>query len=384
MSLPSERPAHPPMGEVLARIERELRELWSGDVHPGEPARSRVCTMNLVVVAGTRAIGEAYASIVDEITLTTPARSIVVTLEPTAEGAQLDGDVSAVCSADGPGLACSERVRLRAAGAACARVGSVVDALLVPEIPTSLVWLGRVHAGDPVFRELAQDVQRIVLDTDYTSLASLLALTRWAREDPARPAVADLAWTRLSTWQELTARFFDDPRHHPLAQSVDAVHVMQASDPGARLGSEGALFIGWLATRLGLHLDRLGGALRLRRGDGAPVQLELRAVPRPPTVAPLALAGLTLTASLGGARLRGEIARELGSGREIDPSRDADVLRWRLTPVEGPTVEHRVRLGGNKSARVLVRTLQRPAYDPVLVEAVAFAEQLYEDGVVCE
>ena len=378
---PGERPA---MGEVLARIERELRELWSAEAVPGEPARSRVCTMNLVVVAGTPAIGEAYTAVVDEITLTTPARSIVVTMDPTAEGALLDGDVTAVCSVEGPDLACSERVRLRATGAACARVGSAVDALLVPEIPTSLVWLGRVHPDDPVFRELAQDAQRILLDTDYTSLASLLTLARWAREDSSRPAVADLAWTRLSTWQELTARFFDDPPHRPLAQSVDALRIMQASEPGARLGSEGALFIGWLATRLGLHLDRLGGALRLPRADGAPVQLELRAVPRPATVAPLALAGLMLTASASGARLRGEIERELGSGRDSDPSPDADVLRWRLVPIEGATVEQRVRLGGNKSARVLVRTLQRPAHDPLLVEAVAFAEQLYEDGVVCE
>ena len=69
---------------------------------------------------------------------------------------------------------------------------------------------------------------------------------------------------------------------------------------------------------------------------------------------------------------------------ECDPATDADVLRWRLTPIEGAPVEQRVRLGGNKSARVLVRTLQRPAHDPLLVEAVAFAEQLYEDGVVCE
>ena len=77
---PGERPA---MGEVLARIERELRELWSAEAVPGEPARSRVCTMNLVVVAGTPAIGEAYTAVVDEITLTTPARSIVANPSPT-------------------------------------------------------------------------------------------------------------------------------------------------------------------------------------------------------------------------------------------------------------------------------------------------------------
>jgi hypothetical protein len=44
-------------------------------------------------------------------------------------------------------------------------------------------------------------------------------------------------------------------------------------------------------------------------------------------------------------------------------------------------IEQRVRLRANKGAKVLERTLHRPTADPVLVDAVRFAEHFFEDGV---
>jgi glucose-6-phosphate dehydrogenase assembly protein OpcA len=80
---------------------------------------------------------------------------------------------------------------------------------LVPELPTTLVWLGRVHVDDPVFQDLASDAQRIILDSEYTSLASVIHVAKWARTKPDAPKITDLAWTRISVWQEMLARFFD-------------------------------------------------------------------------------------------------------------------------------------------------------------------------------
>ncbi len=367
----------PPMSWVIARIERELRDIW-GAPAAGEPTKSRVCTMNLVVVTGSAEVADRYTRVVDEVTQATPSRAIVVTMNPTAAEAVLDGDVSAVCGVSedgGAGALCSERVRLRASGAACARVGSAVDALLQPELPTTLIWLGRVHVEDPVFRELASDARRVVLDTEYTSLSSLLALARWAREAPGRPAVADLAWTRLSPWQEMCARFFDDPMMRPLALRIERLTVSQAGEKGSRLGSEAGLLVGWLATRLGWKIERLGGALRFRGANGKLVAVELRATPRPEGVAPFALVAVGLSASHEGARATAQVERKPGDA--------TDVLHWRLD-VDLPCAgEQTVRLGQNREARVLERTLHRPAHDPALAEAVAFAEQLDEDGVVC-
>ncbi len=375
-----------PMSSVIARIEKELRDLWEAPA-PGEPMKSRVCTMNLVVVTSSPEIGEHYLPIIDEVTTSIPSRAIVVTMSPNAPEAALDGHATAICSVDNHAM-CSERVTLFASGLACARVGSAVEALVVPELPTTLIWLGRIHVDDPIFRELATDAQRVVLDTDYTSLTSLLALSRWARDRRSKLAVggsaaggtpqlaiADLAWTRISVWQEMCARFFDDPQMRPLAQRVDALRIVQMSTKSDRLGAEPGLLLGWLATRLGWRLEALGGAIRFRRPDGKAVKVELASMPRPEGVAPLAIASVTLHASDGGIEATGTVARDFDGDV-------ADVLRYKLDVNLPCSGEQTVRLGANKGARVLERTLHRPAHDDVLSAAVAFAEKLDDDGVV--
>ncbi len=372
-----------PASAVLTRIEKELLEIWSPPTSPSEAPKARACTMNLVVVAGEREIAALYTPVVDDVTRGIPARAIIVALDPDAQANALEADTTAVCVKGEAGqIVCSERVRLVALGGVCDRVGSAVEALCVPEIPTTLVWLGRVHVDDPVFLSLAMNAQRIVLDTDYTSLTSLLHLARWARQDVTRPHIADLAWTRLTTWQELCARFFDDTSLCPHAHAVTRVSLRQASEPGTRLGSEGALLLGWMATRLGWKTSRLGGALRFKRPDGGIVGLHLGTVQRPAEVAPTTLAGVTIEAEAGGVRLKGTIERELGSGL-AGSTPDADVLVWRLDVAGKQTIEQRVRLSANKGAMVLERTLHRPTEDPALTESVVFAEEVFEDGVVC-
>ena len=375
-------PPGPPTSAILDRLERELRGLWTTPLVPGEAPKSRVCTMNLVV-AGSREIANRYTAVVDEVTAGVPSRAIVISLEAEEDTKPLEGEATAVCTPGEGGAVCSERVRLDASGSVCARVASAVEALVVPEIPTTLVWLGRVHMDDAVFTSLAEQAQRVVLDTEYTSLASLLQLARWSREDAGRPALADMAWTRLSTWQELCARLFDEPRTRDHVAAITRVTLHQASESGARLGSEGALLLGWLATRLGWKAVRMGGGLKMKREDGRDVQLVLGAVDRPSVVAPLALKSVTIEAELGGTKLVGTMDRELasgGSGNGI--TSDADVIQWQLEQTGQPTMQQRVRLGTNKAARVLERTLHRPAFDPLLVESVQFAEHFLEDGVV--
>jgi glucose-6-phosphate dehydrogenase assembly protein OpcA len=339
--------------------------------------------MNLVVAASSRDVAERYTAVVDEVTASIPARAIIVTLEPEAPTSPLEATATAVCAPGESGVVCSERVSLYASGSVCVRVASTVEALLVAEIPTTLVWLGRVHTDDDVFTSMATSAQRVVLDTEYTSLASLVQLAKWSREEEGRPALADLAWTRLATWQELCARFFDDGRTRDHAAAITRVTVQQASDPGAKLGSEAALLLGWLATRLGWRATRMGGALRLKREDGRDVALSLGAVARPDGVAPGALASVAIEAASAGVTMVGTIVRDLASGAElVGKTVDADVVNWSLDLAGHPRQSRSVRLRANKGARVLDRTLHRPAHDVTLVESVQFAEHFFEDGVV--
>jgi hypothetical protein len=106
-------------------------------------------------------------------------------------------------------------------------------------------------------------------------------------------------------------------------------------------------------------------------------------VPCPVGVAPLALASLAVESSKDGVTLKGTIERELASGAPMSgKTLDADVLTWRLDVSGQAVIEQRVRLRGNKGARVLERTLHRPIVDPVLIEAVQFAEHFFEERVI--
>jgi glucose-6-phosphate dehydrogenase assembly protein OpcA len=304
-----------------------------------------------------------------------------VGLDPDGED-DIEATVSAVCTpaGEGGGVVCSERVTLVMRGTLCRRLPSCVDALCATDVPMTLVWLARVRVEDPVFLPLAGAANRIVLEAAQGSLSGLAHVVAWARGRARgeQPGVADLAWTRIAAWQELCARMFDEGRTRPLASSVTRVAIAQASVPGAPLGPEGALLLSWLATRLGWRAASLAGKLRLLRGDGTHVQVQLRA-----EAAPWAPRGTLLAVELDAARdgiaVHGQVAR--GRGAEDEPG------TWRVDFIAaGGTqrVAQAVRIATNEAARVLEDTLRRPVHDDALAEAVAWADDLRgEEGLVC-
>jgi hypothetical protein len=114
--------------------------------------------------------------------------------------------------------------------------------------------------------------------------------------------------------------------------------------------------------------------------------VELLSVARPAGVAPHALASLSIEAGDNPKRplLRGSIERELASGLTDITSTtvDADVMVWKSARAGAPEIEHRIRLGANKAAKWLERTLHRPQRDVAFGESVAFAEHVVEDGLI--
>ena len=365
---------------VISDIQSQLRQSWAPPSGDG-PAMTRVTTMNLVVVSTNPGSVERYTHIVDDVVQTIPARTLLVSIDPSNPDSTLQGDATAVAAAAEGTNVWSERIRLFASGDTSFRIASAIEALLIPELPTAVVWLGRVHVSDPTLQSLAELSQRFILDTEYTSITSLLALANWMRDESNHTYVADLAWTRLSPWHELVARFFDRDAAG-LAGAIDEVTITQASDKGAKLGSEGALLLGWLGSRMGWKVTRLGGRLTFSRPDGKPVRVSFKAIPRPEGVAPLALAGFSLKSTVGDDSLEGSIVRDLASGLD-SATVDADVLVWRVLRSGSPPHEQHVRLGSNKGAKWLTRTLQRPANDPSLTESALFACDFYDDDVVC-
>ncbi len=336
--------------------------------------------MNLVVVAATPGLAQEWTAIVDDVVRTVPARAIVVGLDPDGED-DLEASVSAVCTpgSEGGSVVCSERVTLVARGASCLRLPSCIEPMCATDVPMTLVWLARVHAHDPTFAPLAGQAARIVLDSARGSLGSTAYVARWARDRPERdrPGVADLSWTRLAPWQELCAGMFDGPRLSALAKHVTRVSLVQASPEGSTIGPEGALLLGWLATRLGWQAASLAGKLRLSRADGGYLQTHL--VARPAREVPRgSLLSVELDASADGTTLHGDIKRD-GEGH-------SDAAAWRTQIASGTdvqTLQGHMRLRANEPARLLERTLHRPARDEALADAVAWADELRGEELAC-
>ena len=76
---------------LIARLEKELRDLWALPSDPSEPPKSRVCTMNIEVVASSRALLERYTPVVDEVTASIPSRVILASVEPDVAGDEITG-----------------------------------------------------------------------------------------------------------------------------------------------------------------------------------------------------------------------------------------------------------------------------------------------------
>ncbi len=363
-----------PPSAIIASVERELRAIGEA-----RGPTTRLLSMNLVVVAESIDIAAKYTHVVDEVAAALLARAIVVGLDAGSRQGSLEGCAVHVTSPGGEKDSFTERVSLTARGPMCLRIPSVIESLRVAEVPIQLVWLGRLHPNDAIFEQLAERAERVLIDSEFTSVSNLVGLAAYARSRPEGPRVADLAWTRLQPWQELFARFFDQPAHTPFAERIETIRVLQASPPNTTIGSEAALLVGWLATRLGIRSYRAGGALRYVRPDGGEVHIELRAVPPPAGVAPCTLAEVSFVARRGHETLRGGAVRELASGGDCGETFDADVITWRLVPSGGAALEQRVRLGANKAAKWLERTLRRPPLDAALLESIAFAENIADE-----
>ena len=60
------------------------------------------------------------------------------------------------------------------------------------------------------------------------------------------------------------------------------------------------------------------------------------------------------------------------------------MLHWKVQVTGDVSFEQQqqVRLGANKGAKLLERTLHRAPSDATLLEAIAFAERVFDDGII--
>jgi glucose-6-phosphate dehydrogenase assembly protein OpcA len=164
-----------------------------------------------------------------------PSRTVVLFPQPDEEDG-LDGDVEVDVYPVGDGRRiCTETIRVRLKGRRAAAPASVVQPLLLPDLPAFLRWRGQPPFGAEHFEGLVDVVDRLIVDS--TEWADLPSSYRGLTEIFDRVAVSDIAWARTSRWRPQLASLW------PEIAEVKRIRVKGTA-------AQAHLLAGWLRSRL--------------------------------------------------------------------------------------------------------------------------------------
>ena len=218
---------------VVAQVERQLAELrvQGGD----ERGQQRTSVMTHVAWAPPRWADAARRTLAGLEELH-PSRAIL--LLPDARKPDGIGVSVAVRCFALPGHSrevCSEVIELRLGGRRTKVPGSVVQPLLIADLPTFCRWRGLPPWGKPELEQLVDVCDRLVVDS--SEWRGLPAAYQELERLFDRIAVSDIAWGRSLGWRgRLAARW----------PGIRSIETLSVTGPKA----DALLLAGWLRTRL--------------------------------------------------------------------------------------------------------------------------------------
>ena len=177
---------------------------------------------------------------------------------------------------------CCEQISITALGAEASKIPSVVASLLVPDIPSILLWKMGIEPGDPLFVGVNRLVDRVLIDSSdepdpIPLLRQWVALTVAGQGEE----FGDLAWSHVTPWRSAVARAFNpvDLRSH--LQNIARVEmVYSTSNQPVHSGlSQTLLMFAWLMSRLQwsivrpVHVDAMRRVSGDVKADGNRVEL---------------------------------------------------------------------------------------------------------------
>lgn len=342
----------------VTAIERSLADLWRTNKEGGDEAVTRAALWNVVAHTSTSDLHAQASETLSEASAAVPQRTIVIRANAAAEP-EMSSWISANCHLVGGGKqVCSEEIAIVAGGDRIHRVPPLVNALLLPDMPVAVWWLGDLpNEHEEYVESLLEPADRLIVDSvHFDTPADLALVSRVAERTTTAPA--DLNWVRLEEWRTATASVFDPPHMRSRLAAVARVRVVAASGEDDYFGHsiESLLYASWLSAQLGHHVDREGGV------EGAAGSIEYRFERRRQTND---IGGITFV----------EMVFEDGSAATISRENDRDVL---TVNVDGAisVPESVTRALEQKTAQLIVRQLKRPESDRMLVKALPVAVKL--------
>lgn len=221
------------MAKTLTTVSEIERKLASLRIEGDRTARLRTSVMTHIAWVPEEWV-EAAEDVLAGLADRHPSRTIV--LLPHSGGGGLEGEVASDSFAAGEHRSiCTDTIRIRLHGTSARHPASVVEPLVIPDLPVFLRWRGLPPFGDSAFDELIDVVDRLIVDsTEWPDLpASYAGLV----EIFERVAVSDIAWARTSRWRPMLASLW------PGIASVSRIKVTGTL-------AQAHLLAGWLRSRL--------------------------------------------------------------------------------------------------------------------------------------
>ncbi len=243
----------------IREIERALTTLRHESDGPDGGPTQRTSSMTHVAWVPARWVEAATGALVG-LAERHPSRSILLFPEPEDDRDVLEADVDLRCYVHRGEHreVCSEVIEIHLCGARSRAPASVVEPLLLADLPVFLRWRGPL-GRDEGERELIGVVDRLVVDSsewpdltdEYDYVAGFFDAV----------AVSDIAWARTLPWRQALAALWPD---------VKDVSALRVAGPEA----DGTLLARWLSTRLGREVSftlEPAGEVELVEADGIPV-----------------------------------------------------------------------------------------------------------------
>ena len=356
----------------LSRVHAELSHSETGDrEHP----RPRNCVLNLIVAVGDEEREDSAEQVISAIATGHPLRAIV--LHSNAEdGERLDAEIKAEAHHLVRGASVQlEQVTLDVHGLAGMHPASLVEPLLVPDVPTYLWWTGSPPLDEPALHDALNACDALIVDSAHFAdrVRSFLDLAALAERIRDRVGFVDLQWARQKPWRETVAQLFAPGGRRPQLRGLHRV-MLECVGQGAGNRVPAILFAGWLAAALGwrptrrVSVTESAAEVLLEGGEERVVELICRAGEHP---------------GLGDGELRAlEIEGQTGRRRltarmEIRPDR-ADHAHLELDINGAATIQQRLPMPREDEDKLLLHALSALRRDAVYLRSLDAAARLLE------
>lgn len=239
----------------VAAIEKQLAQLWRTEQHDPDKALTKAALWNVVAHTWT---GEQHAratEILARASASVPQRTIVIQADPRGDD-HMRSWISANCHLIAGGRqVCSEEVSIVAAGEQVDHVPPLVNALLLPDMPVGVWWVGELPRDHHEYAEtLLEPADRLIFDSaQFQGREDLELVARIAENTTTAPA--DLNWARIEEWRAATAALFDPAPMRGRLQSIRDVRVYSGGESSFGAESEALLFVAWLQAQTGGEID---------------------------------------------------------------------------------------------------------------------------------